>query len=224
MTSREERDAARKAAAEEAYREVFQVEHPDPFDPLFKFPDWVPGFFVALHRRCLRKLLKAYSRDKIKTEYDTYKARLTNESAERRDVGIWHSPSILPPLTDEFRDIAHILWALEIATKSGSEAGLSAMLGDPKEARYWQIGRTNVAAVKSGGMAKGRAYEHKTNKKSEEFFHEVSSYISQHPNRGYSTSCKFIAERHNCSDTWVRKLLKREYGITAKNFRDRIVG
>jgi hypothetical protein len=218
VKSKEERDAAARAAAEEAYREVYEVEHRDPLDKLFKFPEWVPGFFVALHRRCLRKLLRIHSRDTIKTEYANYKARLSSDHSAAVDAGAWYYPAVDPSLTDEFRDLAYILWALDICEADGPKAALCALLGDPDEAVYWQRGQKNVAAVKSGGAAKRDKYILENKVKAQKFKEMIFSYKNAKPAQTFTYACRHVAKLNKCSVSQVAKLL-RTIGITAKTYK-----
>ena len=218
MKSREDRDAAGRALTEEAYREVYQIEHPDSFNLLFKFPDWVPGYFVSVHRRRLSKLLKAYSRDEIATDYENYKARLTNDHAKHKHAGAWWSPAILPPLNDEFRELAHVLWALEIGEVKGSDAGLAVLLGDPEEARYWRQGKKNVAAVKRGGAAKRDNYMPKNQLMAQKFRNEIIQYRERYRTQNFTAACRHVAKENECSESQIRKLLKL-VGIRATTYK-----
>jgi hypothetical protein len=220
MKSKEERKAAWKATARNAHRDVFETEHPDPFDPLFKFPEWVPGFFVKLHRRCLRKLLKKYKPDQIAVEYGNYKTRLTSDHAKGRDIGPLYSVTIVPVLTDEFRDLAHIVWALDISESEGQKAALQALLGDPDEVRFWHQGRMNVEAVRKGGIEKGRHIKVLNLKKADEFKEQILEYKRRHQSSNFTAACNHLAKYHHCSPSWVRTLLTLAGIPTAASYKE----
>jgi hypothetical protein len=208
-----------KRALHEAYHEVYQTEHRDPFDRLYKFPDWVPGYFISVHRRFLKQLLKVYSKEEIEREYERYKSRLTSDHANRSETGRCLSVAIHPSLIDEFRELAHILWALEIGKDDRSDAGLHALLGDPEEVRYWLQGRNNVAAVKRGGAAKRDKYQLINQHKAREYEQEAIQYRKSHPTRNFTAACVYIAKEKKCSPSQIRKMLQL-VGITAITFKE----
>jgi hypothetical protein len=231
VNSKAARDAAKREAAEKAYREVFQLKHTNPLDPLFNgFPDGWPGRFVGLHKIWLKKLLKYLSREKLAEEIARYQKHLTADharlhalpDAERvKASGSAYQHSVPPALIEEFRELAHNISALEAWAADGDEAGLRALLGDRAAAVRWRIGKAVNDGGRNGGAAT-RKSDVERNEEQQWVQREFAAERKKNPRSRFSAMCQRVGKQHKPprSENWVRGVLRdMQPSITGKNYR-----
>jgi len=121
----------------------------------------------------------------------------------------------LPP--EDVRELAHILWALEIGAKQEWKAGLIALGENPNHVRHRELGEKVATGQQKGGRERSRSKTQEHDNIIEAFTSSVEK--DQNQARSFKSICGEIADHYRCTPDWIQRLLRKREGITRKNFR-----
>lgn len=200
-----------KQPADKPFHERVRAAHPDPFDPLYQWPQEVPGLVVSLCKLFLRRLLdEGYTTDELR-----------EACADWNNHAGTTEPFWFGPLShrSEFRYLAHFQLGLNIwVEKNDRQAGLTVLLDDPDTARL------RFTTSRSGKKRRENS-EETWAQEGQHYKRLALEYRNQNPNSYLDAAVDYIVQELRRDPAWQARspthVWRRlcEAGITAKTYK-----